>query len=176
MYRVRAINFIPFLLMLSVVGLLGISACKKDDKQNTPAPAPVDPGNGGTPTDTTGQSTRAVVTATINGVAFTSDTVMYEALDTLHVYRATSGSRTVIISFGSQGIGSYPLGADNPSVRYVLPGIDFIPSFSDPGMLDITARDTAFVSGTFYANVQDIATTGSTASLTNGTFRHFPLP
>lgn len=175
MNRKLNIQTVLALAFLSIA-MICCFGCKKDktDSGNTTTEDNSGNGNNGEnpeePEDTT-----AFVTCSLNGAPFISDTVTVEESGDLRIFTAIKGTRKVKIYTTFRAPGTTDLNLDDPAIYYVQGNLTYNPAFTNTGTFVVSDTTEHRLSGTFVANVQDIAITGASVAITNGVFGNLPF-
>jgi hypothetical protein len=176
----KRLNFQTLLVLayLSVV-LCCCFGCKKENNTNATDNTTLAEDNGGT--NNTGENpnepedTTAFLSCTLNGAPFVADTVTIEESGELRIFTAIKGTRKVKLYTTFRAPSMSAMNMDDPAIYFIQGNITYNPAFTNTGSLVVADTTGHRLSGTFVANVQDIAVTGASVALTNGVFRNLPF-
>jgi Family of unknown function (DUF6252) len=149
--NLRHFRSLFFASMLTVM----VMSCKKNDEVKDE--------------DTT--STTPKIMAQVDGTSFNATTIALDETDGIYTMTGiAAGDKTMTLIFNSTAEGTYTLNFDDVSMLYSVGAITWTGGPASSGTINITDNANGKLKGTFSANLDELIMTGTTVSITSGSF------
>jgi Family of unknown function (DUF6252) len=126
--------------------------------------------NDDTKEEDTASSTPKII-AQVDGNAFNATTIALDETDGIYTMTGiAAGDKTITLIFNSTAEGTYTLNFDDVSMLYSVGAITWTGGPASSGTITITDNANGKLKGTFNANLDELIMTGTTVSITSGSF------